>query len=284
MWHFISKKNKMVVLKQYNETYWSLINVNEKIYIKKNKSPLKNFNNKYSEEETERISLSRTKRRIREICLSNDFEYFVTMTVSSKIKQYDRTDLENCIDNIKKIMKKVKRVSTAQGGDFKYIFIAEQHKNGAYHFHGMMRDLPKGDIYTNKYGYLSSHIIDTLGYNSFSKINSYNKCCNYISKYITKNCCRTERNQVYFCSRGLDKPKEEVMIDTDLTKIFINVYQNEYIQKKDFDISRLSEKEKYMLSRYFEQNDLFFEKNKNITNWLKLFTNFNRFDNIRIYK
>lgn len=31
--------------------------------------------------EINRISLSRTKRNIREICLSNDFEYFVTFTV-----------------------------------------------------------------------------------------------------------------------------------------------------------------------------------------------------------
>lgn len=120
------------------------------------------------------------------------------MTISTKIKQYDRYDLELCIDNIKKLMKKIKRQSTKEGGDFKYIFITEQHKDGAYHFHGMMKHLPKNDIYTNKNGYLSSHLIDTMGFNSFSPIKEYNKCCNYLTKYITKNCCKTEKIKFIF--------------------------------------------------------------------------------------
>lgn len=261
----------MVVLKQYNDTYWSLINLNDNLYKERKKSSLKNF--RVSEEEKERISLSRTKRRIKEICLSNNFEYFVTMTISTKIKQFDRYDLELCIDNIKKLMKKIKRISTKEGGDFKYIFITEQHKDGAYHFHGMMKHLPKDDIYLNKNGYLSSHLIDTMGFNSFSQIKEYNKCCNYLTKYITKNCCKTERNQIYFCSRGLVSPNEEFMINQDLTKIFDNVYENEWIQKKDFDITKLSQQQKYKLSRYFEQNDNFFKNENNYkTNLIKLLT------------
>lgn len=270
----------MVLLKQYNDTYWSLINLNERIYNKKNnRISVKNFLT--TEEEKERISLSRTKRRIKEICLCNDFEYFVTMTVSSNIKEYNRFDLENCVDNCKKFMHKLKRKSK----DFKFIFIIEEHKNGGYHFHGMMKNLPENDIYKNKNNYLSSHILDGLGFNSFSKISDYNKCCNYISKYITKKCLKTENNQIYFCSRGLEKPKEEFMIDKDLTLIFENVYQNEFIQKKDFDISKLSQNQKLKLNAYFNENDEILQNDNNyVTNWLKLFTNFNNYDNIRVIK
>lgn len=271
----------MVLLKQYNDSYWSLINLNDRIYTRKKGKIhyVKNFLT--SEEEKDRISLSRTKRRIKEICLCNDFEYFVTMTVSSKIKEYNRFDLENCVDNCKKFMHKLKRKSI----NFKFIFIIEEHKNGGYHFHGMLKNLPEGDIYLNKNNYLSSHILDGLGFNSFSKISDYNKCCNYITKYITKKCLKTENNQIYFCSRGLKKPSEELMIDKDLTQIFENVYQNEYIQKKDFDIGKLSQIQKRKLNEYFVENDEFFAKENNyITNWLQLFTNFNKYDNIRIIK
>lgn len=183
----------MNILKIYNDTYWSLLNVNDDVFKKyEYKNDLKNYN--ISEEEKERISLSRSKRRIKDICLCNDFEYFVTMTVSSKIKEYNRFDLENCVDNCKKFMKKIQRKSK----DFKYIYIIEEHKEGGYHFHGMMKNLPKDDIYINNNCYLSSHILDDLGYNSFTKINDYNKTCNYITKYITKKCCRTDNNQVFF--------------------------------------------------------------------------------------
>lgn len=183
----------MNILKIYNDTYWSLLNVNDEVFKKyEYKSNLKNYN--VSEEEKKRISLSRTKRRIKDICLCNNFQFFVTMTVSSKIKDYNRFDLENCVDNCKKIMHKLKRKSK----DFKFIFIIEKHESGAYHFHGMMKNLPENDIYINKNGYMSSHIIDTLGFNSFSKIEDYNKACNYLTKYITKNCCRTDNNQIFF--------------------------------------------------------------------------------------
>ena len=37
-----------------------------------------------NEKEIERISLSRTKRKIKEICLCNNFKYFVTLTIDSK--------------------------------------------------------------------------------------------------------------------------------------------------------------------------------------------------------
>ncbi len=273
----------MNVLKIYNDTQWSLSSLNDDIYLKKNKKTIDFVPGFLTDEkEKERVSLSRTKRRIKEICLCNNFEYFVTMTVSSKIKEYNRFELENCVYNCKKFMHKLKRKSK----DFKFIFITEEHDKGGYHFHGFMKNLPEDDIYINEYGYLSSHILDNLGFNSFSKINDYNKACNYITKYITKNCLRTENGQIYFCSRGLNKPQEEFMINKDLKQIFgDNIFQNEYCQKKDFDITTLSEKQKLKLNRYFNENDEYFQNDNNcITNWLKLFTNFDSRNKIQIHK
>lgn len=274
----------MILFKQYNETYWSLINLNENIYrLGKKRGTIDCYPGfLVSEEEKNRVSLSRTKRRIKEICLCNDFEYFVTMTVSSKIKEYNRFDLEDCVDNCKKFMHKLKRKSS----EFRFIFIIEEHKEGGYHFHGMMKNLPAYDIYKNKNGYLSSHILDGLGFNSFDKIYDYNKCCNYITKYITKKCLKTENNQIYFCSRGLNKPSEEIMINLDLKSIWgDNIYESEYCQKKDFDITKLSSEQKRKLLKFFNENDDYFSNDNNfITNWLQLFTNYCKFDNIKIHR
>lgn len=57
--------------------------------------------------EIDRVSLSRTKRNIREICLSNDFEYFVTFTVDSK--NADRFSLDDCQSLIRKRLHSYKK-------------------------------------------------------------------------------------------------------------------------------------------------------------------------------
>ena len=136
--------NKLII---YNDTYWSLVNFNDAILKKEKRKRHKSFKETfYSEEEIERISLSRTKNRIKEICLCNDFEFFGTITVNSV--NSDRFSLTECQEKMKKLCHKLKR----KNSDFKFIFITEKHKNGAFHFHGMFTGV---DIYKNDFGYLS---------------------------------------------------------------------------------------------------------------------------------
>lgn len=268
----------MVKLKIYNNTSWSIIQTkNDEIYKRKNidkwwekyptlySSDLKE--NVTDKEEIERISLSRTKRNIKEICLCNDFEYFATITVNSK--NADRFSLQDCQELIKKICHKLKR----KNFEFKFLFITEKHKDGAFHFHGLVKGL---ELYVNSNGYYSSYDFDNVGYNSFSKIQDYNKCCTYITKYITKQCIRNDSGQVYFCSRGLKKASEYYMLDTDLKKLFnCNIFENEWCLKKDFDISRIDRGTILRLNDYFQQCDkiLSQQNNNNITNLLQLLTN-----------
>lgn len=178
--------------------------------------------------EINRISLSRTKRNIREICLSNDFEYFVTFTVDSK--NADRFSLDECQSLIRKRLKSYRdRISRK----VKFILITEKHKNGAFHFHGMMKCLRQSDFYINKNGFLSNKIFDKVGFNSFCKIDgNYARVCNYIIKYITTDCVKNSSNQIYFCSRGLKKAdKFDVKIDFTIDY----TYENDYVKILDFN-------------------------------------------------
>lgn len=79
--------------------------------------------------EVERISLSRTRRNIRELALCNNFEYFCTITVSSA--KCDRYSLDEVQDNLRKCLRNI-RISS---NNFKYLIITEKHKDGAFHFH-----------------------------------------------------------------------------------------------------------------------------------------------------
>lgn len=228
----------MILYSYGDSSYYRLVlpktNTNRKCYtlseiVKEIDNELDNDGHiKTFSSEIDRISLSRTKRNIREICLSNDFEYFVTFTVDSK--NADRFSLDECQSLIRKRLESYKkRISK----DLRYILITEKHKNGAFHFHGMMKGLRQSDFYINKNGFLSNKLFDKVGFNSFCNIDgNYSRCCNYILKYISKDCIKNSSNQIYFCSRGLSKAdKFNVKIDFPLDY----TYENDYVKILDFN-------------------------------------------------
>lgn len=265
----------MVKLIRYNDTYFRLVSFNNEILKKSDYKAVRKHNLHFYDDveltftdhqEIERISLSRSKNNIKSICLSNDFEYFMTVTVNSS--KADRFSLSETQEKMKKICHKIKR----KNKDFKFIFITEKHQDGAFHFHGMCKNI---DLYINNNGYFSNIDFDMLGFNSFDKIKDYNKCCNYITKYITKNCIKNDNNQIYFCSRGLNRGESEYFVDMNLRNIFgDNIFENEYCQVKDFDFNTLSMKQQNDLINYFKlSNEILSDSNNIITNWLQLFTN-----------
>lgn len=190
--------------------------------------------NKTSQDELDRISQSRTKREIKEIALCNAFTHFATITVNSKF--CDRFSLQACQDKLKYIIKeRIRR----KNKDFAYIFITEKHKNGAFHFHGLIKNL--NEMYTNDNGFLSHKAFDEIGFNSFLEINeegnnSYIKVCNYITKYITKDCVKNENNQIYICSRGLKRPLKYNIENLNFENWD---FENDFCKIKNVDISSL---------------------------------------------
>ena len=234
--------NNVLELVQYNDSYFRLVLMNKR--RKKGYELVdKIFNKKDTEfysQEIDRISLSRTKRNIREICLCNDFSYFATVTVNSNL--CDRFSLDECQKKLRQRLENLK----IKYKDFKYIFITEKHKNGAFHFHGLISDIEE-DFYINENGFKSSKEFDKLGFNSFSKIKNYNACCNYITKYITKDCIRNSHNQIYISSRGLKKA-----LRTDIQNFdFFEDYKNDYCKIKDIDFDTLSMQEKlYYIDKF----------------------------------
>ena len=219
-------------LYNYNDTNFRIV----KVKSCKN-SGFEEINKKHNfvdvnSEEIQRQSLSRTKRNIRELALCNDFEYFATFTVNSE--KCDRYVLNEVQDKLKKVLHKIKR----NNKDFAFLIITEKHKDGAFHFHGLIKGI--SDLYVNNNGYLSSMIFDNeLGFNSFSKIKDYTKCCNYITKYITKDCIKNSHNQIYISSRGLKKATKEEFSNIDFTPTFTN----DFVELKDFTVDSLSKDE-----------------------------------------
>ena len=206
----------MTILYRYSDSNYKIVSTHN--HMKHNNEVI-NKTGCTDEKEVERISISRSKRNINELIQCNHWDYFFTATVNGEY--INRYDLEACLLKIRKILKKIKRGNPS----FKYLFIIEEHKDGAYHFHGVCTDL---GLYVNDNGYFSNWYLDELGYNSFSKIEDTVKVSYYILKYITKNCLRNSNGSCYFSSRGLKKAEVSYLYDFNLNQFDLPQYHYYY--------------------------------------------------------
>ena len=128
-------------------------------------------------------SMRRARAQLRRLALANEFEYFVTLTLDAqRIDRYDgaavvRSLSRWCNDMVKR-------------HDLRYILVPEQHKDGAYHFHGFMvgdgleavdsgvkwDGKPVYNLPQWRYGFTAAQRL----YGEYSAAVGY--CCKYIGK------------------------------------------------------------------------------------------------------
>lgn len=167
-------------------------------------------------------SISRTKSRIFELAMCNEFSFFCTFTTSEK-KVKDRYNLEEFQKSFAQFIRNLNRKRDKK---IVYLLIPEKHKDGAWHLHGLIEGLEIGtdlrefsleehlpyrlrtmlingekvynwDKYSNKYGYFTA-----------SKIRNKDAVSAYICKYITKDLAKKVRESgqhLYFASQGLKR-------------------------------------------------------------------------------
>lgn len=131
-------------------------------------------------------SLRRARANIRDICSCSAFTDFWTLTLSPQ-----------CIDryDYNAIMKKVNRWlgnSVSRKG-LAYILIPEFHKDGAIHFHGLVRSTSPLGLVDSGHKTRAGQIIYNISSWKFGWTVSiplsgeYSRVVNYIQKYITKD-------------------------------------------------------------------------------------------------
>ncbi|MEA4912722.1 MAG: hypothetical protein VB092_08965 [Oscillospiraceae bacterium] len=187
-------------------------------------------------------ALSRARRYIVDIILSNEFEYFCTFTF--KPDKVDRFDLNACFKMLSQYFHNYK---TKFASDFKFLIVPEFHKDGAVHFHGCCSGFAAGDLIIpdkvlkrvgdevqlvpNTKGYLRWLRYDkNMGIFNCSPIKNNNAAAFYIVKYITKNMKQIPKGtHLYSCSRGLNRP--ELVVDEDYLSLMAPVcYESDFVK------------------------------------------------------
>lgn len=203
-------------------------------------------------------NISRAKSTILQYALCNDFDYFVTLTISEK--KYKRNDLKTFYNDFGNWLREYKRYYKID--KINYIFIPELHKDKEnWHIHGLisgiksehltlfnMQEHPKKlwskhylnfEKYQNKFGFCSFGILDNK-----------EKASYYIIKYITKDLAYTQttlNHRLYYCSRGLEKA-----VTVKKGNMYFNINENQWHFKNDY-IKTMTIKNEHaiLLQNYF---------------------------------
>lgn len=172
-------------------------------------------------------NLSRSFRRTRSALYMYarqcNWEYFITLTYSPD-KLENRYDFSLCM---KKVHTWINNCKKRKAENLLYLLVPEQHKDGAWHIHGLLCNTTgltftdSGKSYNGKIVY---NLDDwKLGFSTATKVTDTYKVSNYITKYITKDLCAiTPGKQRYFVSKSIPKPKTfTALIDLDEVDSFI---------------------------------------------------------------
>lgn len=143
-------------------------------------------------------SISRSKRRILELAICNQWDWFVTLTISP---EYDRSDLNAWRSRFRDFVKYQRKL----GRYIRYLLIPERHRDGAWHLHGFLagdlelvsfrellrsgRDVPHRLVVSGFYDWPAYS--GRFGFCSLAPVRNQMSASLYIVKYVTKDMIRS---------------------------------------------------------------------------------------------
>ena len=176
----------------------------------------------YFEAQRLQNSLSRTKRRIFEIAACNPWKWFFTGTLDGE--KCDRHDLNGTFKRLSQFLRDYRKKQ--DGERLTYLIVPEQHKDGAWHFHGLFNGISEDELH--KFS-LSENIplrikktimsgtdvfswdeySKRFGYTTFTACRSHEAVSKYVTKYVTKDMQAAavgSGRHLYYASQGLKSP------------------------------------------------------------------------------
>ena len=191
-------------------------------------------------------SVSRTKSTIFELAFCNEFSHFCTFTQNIE-KVGDRYNLAKFR---KELAQFVRNQNRGREQKIKYLFVPEQHKDGAWHIHGLVMGLTDADLrefslseklpqkirkqlLKGEKVYNWEKYSEKFGFFTATKIKSHDACAKYVTKYITKNVVETALDNgahTYFASQGLKRKERVFHSDYELCPITDWGFENDYVK------------------------------------------------------
>lgn len=207
-------------------------------------------------------SLNRTKTKISDYVLANNFSHFATFTFDPKNPKVgsdeNRHNLALMSSLLQKWLNNEQKSHLAKfNKKFKYLIVPERHKNGAWHFHALLEDYqnPTADFYSSKNPYITVSELKNakryknrkyltrynLGRSEIAPIRDQTKMASYIKKYITKELIIEPNAKRYWASRNLKTPEIIENIVAEKSKIPEKFKKIDLIYHEVFEIPKDSD-------------------------------------------
>lgn len=161
-------------------------------------------------------SMARTVSKIYDMARSNVWDWFITLTYDPKY--LDSHDYNLCVKHLSKWLNNMRRYAP----DLKYLVIPEQHKSGAFHFHGLLADCGNLVFIDSGHKTKDGEPIYNLGnyragFTTATRVTSNERITKYVTKYITKDLCAVAFGRKrYWASRNLNQAEVvSYLLDAD---------------------------------------------------------------------
>lgn len=153
-------------------------------------------------------NVKRARQAVYDIARSNSWDWFLTITFDGqKVNRYDYTSV---VASLCAFTKALRRAGC------QWLFVPEQHKDGAWHFHGLISgDLPVvralhpvsgRPLFDRKGNEIYNVAVYHLGFSTVTRVKHQDRVSTYITKYITKSDTIPVGRKRYWCSRALARP------------------------------------------------------------------------------
>lgn len=208
---------------------------------KKNEKLTKAYQNenRTSDEENHciKVSLNKTKSTIYNIARSNDWKWFVTLTISP-----DKADRSNYDEVVKKLQKFCNNLQQRTCPKLKYLIVPELHKDKTnYHFHGLLAECDELEfVPSGKYDKNDRPIYNipkwSYGFTTATLIDDTSRASSYITKYVTKESEQYLKNKHrYYTNRNTARTPPEKLVVGDIAD-FIETYAEDITFMKDVTV------------------------------------------------
>jgi len=156
-------------------------------------------------EQTIHRSIRRTRSTINDLLACNRFDLWCTFTFNPDL--HNRYDLKHC----KSVMSLWLARRQRQDNGFAYLVVPELHKDGALHFHALIRGYNGTLKATRAKTKTNQTIYKITGYrggrsNAVKLDDNYDAIAGYLQKYITKDMPLMFGQKRYWTSTNLTKP------------------------------------------------------------------------------
>jgi hypothetical protein len=155
---------------------------------------------------------SRAKSKVLQYALCNPWTWFFTGTLDKG--KYDRHDLQKYHDDLSQFIRDQRKKHKAK---IQYLLVPEAHKDGAWHMHGLIHNLPESaiEVFTLdkhpakvvKGGYKNwVDYSEKFGFCSLGRIKHPVATAFYVSKYVSKDVSKRAGDMgkhLHFASRPL---------------------------------------------------------------------------------